>query len=678
MAINHKRSLQDILNWVESFTGIGICVRNGEGGLVCQSPGFGQKGNAISQAGRTFRPSIGKDSPEWNIVFDPQPDGPLPGKIHDFINSSFSHRILQERSIESLSREVVDSYGEINLFYKLSETLLDITDIQKICRNILDQALERIPSHKGSILLLKPEGGHLRLAAAQGGGLEEKVGDDFFCKIKGCILETILEAKKPLFTNDLNSLSMASGHECSQLLGSHSVLAVPLPMPYEPGKGLAKEFIGMIVLSDKKANGHDFTSPDLKLLLSLASQAALSITHSKTLAKVQSSKKALEETYNELMRTYESLQKHASLNEQINQISKRIHATQNIRSIFSALADYSKNLLRAEFGLAVYKKEDESIKLHATSGFKERAKIKELSGNLRPGRFRNILETGKSLSFCEARDGSLDLGLGLEETPIKSFLGIPIFYHGAPRGVIAVFNSEGTEGFSGDDLELLNSLALQASTVLENAALINKLKVAQHTTMIKLAELAEKRDPETGLHLDRMKHYSRTLALTLRENPKYRDILTEDFVESIFQSSPLHDIGKVGIHDSVLLKPGKLTDEEFEVMKTHAQIGGEILDGPDFLKIGRNMALCHHEKFDGSGYPRGLKGDEIPIEARILSLADVFDALTSRRVYKEPFPFDKAYSIITHEKGRAFDPDVVEAFNNCLEKCKEIQEKYGD
>ena len=577
-----------------------------------------------------------------------------------------------------MSKEVIDNYGEINLFYRLSRALLDLTDIQQTCRNILDQALDRIPSHKAFILLLEPNQRDFLLAAGRGEGLDGKEGAVFHCGQEGCVLGKILETKKSVFSNDIQNFNFDLNHGCNKLMGKHSLLAVPMPM-LTLGESPVQEFIGVIALSDKKTDGFHYSSPDFKLLLSLASQASISISHWKTLEKVRTSKQALEETYNELMRTYESLQKQASLNEQINQISKRIHATENIRSIFSALADYSKNLLRAEFCLAAYKKRgDENIEIQATSGFKERDRIKEITKNLKSGPFRNILEAGGSYSFEERQDGPVDLGLGLKETHVRSFMGIPIFSHGAPMGLIAVFNCERETGFSVEDGELLSSLTLQASTVLENAALINDLKVAQYTTMIKLAELAEKRDPETGLHLERMKHYSRILALELGKLPAYAAILTEDFAEALFQSSPLHDIGKVGIDDSILLKPGKLSPEEFEVMKTHAVIGGDILKGPDFLRIGRNLALCHHEKYNGTGYPKGLQGEEIPIEARILSVADVFDALTSRRVYKEPFTFERTYGIILEEKGKAFDPNVVDAFCGCIEKFKEIQEKYGD
>jgi putative two-component system response regulator len=184
-----------------------------------------------------------------------------------------------------------------------------------------------------------------------------------------------------------------------------------------------------------------------------------------------------------------------------------------------------------------------------------------------------------------------------------------------------------------------------------------------------LAKLAESRDPETGLHLDRIMEYSKILAVTLARQKKFAGILSCDDIENIYFTSILHDIGKVGIPDAILLKPGPLDAAEFETMKTHTIIGGKTLgqalaqypEAP-FLEIARNIAFWHHEKFDGTGYPHGLAGEDIPLCARIVALADVYDALTSKRPYKKAFSHDAAREIILEKSGGHFDPDVVDAF----------------
>ena len=155
--------------------------------------------------------------------------------------------------------------------------------------------------------------------------------------------------------------------------------------------------------------------------------------------------------------------------------------------------------------------------------------------------------------------------------------------------------------------------------------------------------------------------------------------LGEAMVENILYAAPMHDLGKIGIPDRVLLKPGKLDSEEWEIMKEHAIIGARILEGSEaeFIKLGEVIAMCHHEKWDGSGYPYNLKGEEIPLAARIVALADVFDALTSKRAYKEPFTLEKSLEIITEGKGTHFDPDVVNAFLSSLDEILIIKKKYS-
>ncbi|MGN6367678.1 MAG: response regulator [Phycisphaerae bacterium] len=184
-----------------------------------------------------------------------------------------------------------------------------------------------------------------------------------------------------------------------------------------------------------------------------------------------------------------------------------------------------------------------------------------------------------------------------------------------------------------------------------------------------LAKLAESRDSETGAHLERVQGYVRILAEHLSAREKFRGVIDDDYIRLIYQTSPLHDIGKVGIPDSILLKAGKLTEREFAVMKTHAQIGAQTLDAAlqrfpnaKFLQMARSIAASHHEKFDGTGYPNGLAGENIPLCGRIVALADVYDALTSRRVYKPPMSHDQAREIIVRDSGSHFDPEIVAAF----------------
>lgn len=212
-----------------------------------------------------------------------------------------------------------------------------------------------------------------------------------------------------------------------------------------------------------------------------------------------------------------------------------------------------------------------------------------------------------------------------------------------------------------------------------------EIQRTQDVTILSLASLAETRDNETGAHILRTQRYVRALAQHLSSHDRFRESLTEDVIELLFKSAPLHDIGKVGIPDAILLKPGKLTDEEFDIMKTHTLLGSEAirvaekeLGHTSFLHLAREIAETHHEKWDGSGYPDGLKGDDIPVSGRLMALADVYDALISKRVYKPAFSHEKARSIIIEGRGIHFDPEVVDAFLAIENSFVEITDSFSD
>ncbi len=205
----------------------------------------------------------------------------------------------------------------------------------------------------------------------------------------------------------------------------------------------------------------------------------------------------------------------------------------------------------------------------------------------------------------------------------------------------------------------------------DNAKTIARM---QEGIIMDFANMVENRDKSTGDHIKKTSYYVEHIAKELKKEGEYADTLTDEFISSIIRSAPLHDIGKIKISDVILNKPGKLTEEEYAIMKTHTTAGYEILNAAitntlnsEYLKEAMNMAYCHHEKWDGSGYPRGLKGEEIPLSARIMAVADVFDALVSKRSYKGPFPFEDAVAIIRDGAGRHFDPVTVKAFLNIAE-----------
>jgi len=219
---------------------------------------------------------------------------------------------------------------------------------------------------------------------------------------------------------------------------------------------------------------------------------------------------------------------------------------------------------------------------------------------------------------------------------------------------------------------------------LKNAERILALET-RDVALFSLAKLAESRDSETGTHVERVQSYSRLIARNLSDEVKTRHGVDEEYIRLLYQTSPLHDLGKVGIPDSVLLKPGKLTADEFAIMKTHTLIGAQTLDAalrrfPNarFLQLARNIAATHHERFDGTGYPMGMVGEQIPLCGRIVAIADVYDALTSRRVYKRAFSHEQARETILAERGRHFDPDVVDSFIRAERQIVSVSDTFRD
>jgi putative two-component system response regulator len=217
---------------------------------------------------------------------------------------------------------------------------------------------------------------------------------------------------------------------------------------------------------------------------------------------------------------------------------------------------------------------------------------------------------------------------------------------------------------------------------------IRENQVIQDVSMRALASLAETRDNETGNHIRRTQSYVEVLARALADHPRFAGLRAEGIIDIIVKAAPLHDIGKVGVPDHILLKPGPLDAEEWRIMQSHARLGAEAIEAAladegeqaplAFLHIAMDIAYSHHEKWDGSGYPDGLRGEAIPIPARLMALADVFDALISRRVYKPPLPLDQAVEIIRAGRGRHFDPDIVDAFEARIDVFEEIARRYAD
>lgn len=272
----------------------------------------------------------------------------------------------------------------------------------------------------------------------------------------------------------------------------------------------------------------------------------------------------------------------------------------------------------------------------------------------------------------DARDEEFGLSLGAED-----YLAKPI----QPAVVLARVRTQ-LQARRLRDWLLDQNAALEA----EVARRMRENDAIQQLTIRALAHLAETRDPETGHHIQRTQTYVGILAQALKNHPRFHQDLTPQAILTLTQSAPLHDIGKVGIPDHILLKQGPLTPQELVIMRTHAALGAQAIEQAQsdmaqplvFLQTARDIARWHHERWDGTGYPDGLAGEAIPVGARLMAVADVFDALSSRRAYKAPLPIEQARDLIEEGAGSQFDPAVVEAFSRCFGRFAEVCRAYRD
>lgn len=279
-----------------------------------------------------------------------------------------------------------------------------------------------------------------------------------------------------------------------------------------------------------------------------------------------------------------------------------------------------------------------------------------------------IFLTAKS----EAEDERLGLSLGASDYIIKP-ISPPILEARVKTHLVAKAYSD----FLTDKTAYLEK---------EVARRVREISAVQDVTIQTMASLAETRDSDTGNHIRRTQYYVRALAIRLQKHPRFSAVLTEGMIEMIYKSAPLHDIGKVGIPDRILLKPGRFEPAEFEIMKTHTTLGRNAIQAAEnilglkveFLSIAKEIAYGHQEKWDGSGYPEALSGDSIPVSARIMAVADVYDALISRRIYKEGMPHDEALALIAEGRGTHFDPDMADAFLEIQDEIAEIASRYSD
>lgn len=377
---------------------------------------------------------------------------------------------------------------------------------------------------------------------------------------------------------------------------------------------------------------------------------------------------------NYLINLIENMNSHSSFTDSLNYINETFSRFIPYNYIGVALLDDKKKKLKASYGVSDGKVTMMSEKFHGLT-----CRLAETS-------LGRLIETGEARVINDLEEYTAGRPLKyynklILDAGIRSSITLPLKVADNPVGII-FFSSVQKNVYKEEHVNFLKTLVNSIAISFSQNIFINDLVFS---TILALAKLAEARDEDTGEHLERMKKYARLIAELLFENDIYPGEITPEYFDQIERFSPLHDIGKVGVRDSILLKPGRLTREEYEEMKLHTLYGASVLRaaeeniakrGRHIFALGIEIAEGHHEKWDGSGYPYGKNGLEIPLSARIVAVADVFDALTSRRPYKEAYTFEASMRIIEEGKGTHFDPKIAEVFLANHDRVKKMYEEF--
>jgi putative nucleotidyltransferase with HDIG domain len=555
--------------------------------------------------------------------------------------------LQSQAEIEGFSRELLENYEVINMLYRVSDALGNIQDINRVSSIILTQAVAITHAQRGSVLLLSKDGESLRVAATC--GFDSNAQGVTTIDLCDTICAEVMRTGKPLMIEDISTRPDLAAYT-KGTYDTGSFISIPLQVVKDDK---VKQFLGVLNLSDK-LTAECFRSNEIKLLNALTSQASIAIANAQALEDLRQSQQEQEEILNELIGTYENLEKRAVIIEQINKIALSINATHDLGKIFGKICLYAQNLTQAGDVLVFYK--DDAVKeiLHSTFTFSGDNGPVELS---EPSRvfFLQLIEGGAPKFLNHGCGDDIHFSFeGLPRVSVHSFLGVPFFTKGVCIGVVALVNKLSGKEFTSEDCDIIKTLGHQAANAVENARLIADQKAFFLDTILALAAAVDAKDSYTHDHSKNVSNYSRAIGEEMHLSPKQMEILE--------RAAILHDIGKIAVPGSILNKPDRLDREEFEIMQTHALTGVKIVENIREMEAIVPGMKYHHERYDGKGYPEGLKGEQIPLLARILAVADTYDAITSDRPYRKGPGHDFAVEEIQRCSGSQFAPDVVEAF----------------
>ena len=575
-------------------------------------------------------------------------DDPALLRTTGFVQKCLKTYIQGQAERESFSREIISNYEVINMLYRVSDALGSAQDMQRVTSIILDQAVAITQARRGSLLILNKEGTTLDVLASF--GFDNEALAQRAVDLDDTICAEVMKTGKPLLVEDIKDRpDLSSFSKGNYQTGSF--ISLPLQVVRDDGE---KEILGVLNLSDKLTS-RCFKSNDARLLNALCAQASIAIANARILDDLRRSKEAQKKTLNELMGTYENLEKRAVIIEQVNKIAISINATLDLEKTFEKICLYAKNLTKAGDALVYYKgdplsdAEDSIFVLSTGTGYRN---IPQDCSRF----FMEIMAVGSPRSMnqpglTDAACLLLEDGCGLA---VSNFLGVPFFSKGSCIGVVAVTDKYLGSEFSDEDRDIIKTLGNQAANAVQNARLIDEQKTLYFDTISALAAAVDAKDSYTHNHSRDVSTYARAIGEQMG--------LSEQDMELLQRAAVLHDIGKIAVPGSILNKPDRLTREEFETMKTHVLSGVKIVENISNMAAIIPAMRGHHERYDGKGYPEGLQGEVIPPMARILAVADTYDAITSDRPYRKGPGHDFAVAEIIRCSGSQFAPEVVEAF----------------
>ncbi len=557
-----------------------------------------------------------------------------------------AEHLQHQAEIESFSREVIANYEVINRLYRVADALGNIQDVERVATIILRQAALVTRAERGSVLLFDRTRKCLRMAAVHGVSRDEF--PSISLELSDTLCAEVLRTGEPLLVEDIRTRPDLRAFSKGEYR-TGSFIAFPLQTASDDGE---RQLLGVLNLSDK-AGEATFKSNDLKLLSALAAQAAVAISNARMLEELRQSKQELNQTLTELVSTYENLEKRSVIIEQINKIALSINATLDLNKLVEKICLYAKSLTAAEEAVVYLKKEGASEEpiLHRASETDRR----ELRHDCLPF-LTGLFEGSAEALFLPgvATDGASPTKPDRRKpSPWRNLLAVPLASKG---NGIAVMNKATAEGFLEEDADLLRALGHQATNAVENAKLIAEQKTMLMDTIMALAAAVDAKDAYTHNHSRNVSIYARAIAEALE--------LPDSEMEILQRAAILHDIGKIAIPEAILNKPDRLTPEEFDIMKTHPVCGVRILENIKEMEPIIQGIRYHHERHDGKGYPDGLQGEGIPRMARILAVADTYEAITTDRPYRKGPGHQFAREEIQRCSGGQFAPEVVEAFLN--------------